>query len=258
MDCGLNLQILPQYCFSSYKYFQPGECHVSRRCTEDVLLLMIEGTLYFTEDGIPAEIHPGEYYIQRSGRLQDSAIPSTGAVYYYIHFHGEYCDNPASLPLRGFWQYSEEKEHLSRLDFLQSTGSTTVETAAEFLQLLSHLHRGENPSEHRRIVQELISRITEDLRHPWSLRELSGLSGYSVNHLISLFHRETGQTPGEFITHLRLRRTRMLLLDSDMPLNTIAEECGFGGYVNYYKAFLKQNGCAPGEWRQNMRKAQSD
>ena len=36
----------------------------------------------------------------------------------------------------------------------------------------------------------------------------------------------------------------------------IAEECGFGGYVNFYKAFQKQNGCAPGVWRQNMRKEQ--
>ncbi len=256
MQYGLNLHILPKYCYSSHKYFQPGECHVRRRCGEDVLILMMEGTLYFTEDGIPTEVHPGEYYIQRRGLFQESEIPSDGAVYYYIHFLGEYCDNPDALPLRGIWQRSEETDRIARLDFLQSTGGTEVETMAEFLSILSHLRRGEKESEHRRIVRELTASISEDPRREWSLSELSSRSGYSVNHLIGIFRRETGLTPGAFLINLRLHRARMLLLDSDMPLSRIAEECGFGGYVNFYKAFRNQNGCAPGEWRQITRKEQ--
>jgi AraC-like DNA-binding protein len=215
---------------------------------------MMEGTLYFTEDGIAATVRPGEYYIQRRGRMQDSTVPSSGAVYYYIHFDGEYCDNSDALPLRGLWQRSEDTAHIARLDFLQSTGGTFVETESEFLAILSHLRRGEQETEHRRIVRELSACITENIRHSWSLSELSSHSGYSTNHLISIFRQETGQTPGAFLTNLRLHRARMLLLDSDMPLSRIAEECGFGGYVNFYKAFLKQNGCAPGEWKMNKRK----
>jgi len=259
MGYGLNLQALPKYLFSSHKYFQPGERHTRRRCGEDVLILMMEGTLYFTEDGIPTEVHPGEYCIQRRGLFQESEIPSDGAVYYYIHFLGEYCDNPDALPLRGIWQRSEETERIARLDFLQSTGGTEVETMAEFLSILSHLRRGEKESEHRRIVRELTASISEDPRHDWSLTELSSRSGYSVNHLIQLFRRETGRAPYAYITELRLQAARNLLMNSDLPVTHIAEECGFSSYVNFYKAFVRACSCTPQEWRRQCRgRAEND
>lgn len=254
MSIGLDLQSLPRYCYSAFKYFQPGERHVTRRCAEDVLILMLEGTLYFTEDGDAIEVHRGEYYIQRRGLMQESAVPSTGAVYYYIHFLGEYCENQDALPLRGALRLTEERERMERLDLLQSTGGTAVETGAEFLSILAELRRGIGMTEHKKIVHSIIARVTEDIRRPWTLAELSALSGYSVNHVIHIFRTETGQTPHAFITGLRLHTARMLLLDSDMPLSRIAEECGFGGYVNFYKTFLNRHGCTPQQWRQRGRK----
>ena len=63
MESGLNLELLPVYCGSSFRYFEPGEKHVTRVFTQDVLLLVFEGVLRFSENGRPIEVGKGEYYI---------------------------------------------------------------------------------------------------------------------------------------------------------------------------------------------------
>ena len=54
MDDYLSSQTLPRFLFSHDRVFQPGEKHVTRICSEDVLLLVFSGVLRFVEDGTPA------------------------------------------------------------------------------------------------------------------------------------------------------------------------------------------------------------
>ena len=90
MAYGLELDQHPIYVASSFKHFLPGEKHVTRICSEDVLIIMLHGTLYFNEDGKPVQVSKGQYYIQRRGLYQEGIIPSSDARYYYIHFIGSY------------------------------------------------------------------------------------------------------------------------------------------------------------------------
>jgi len=259
MGFGLNMDVPAEYRGSAYKRFLPEERHVTRVCAEDVLILMLEGTLYFQENGIPAEVHAGEYYIQRRLLLQEGARPSPGAVYYYIHFLGEYCENHCSLPLRGAMFLREAHARFQRLEMLKNTGGTAVEVYAEFYAILAELKRGSGANEQTRTVHAVISRAAEDLRHNWTLPELAAMSGYSVNHLIQLFRRETGRAPYAYITELRLQAARNLLMNSDLPVTHIAEECGFSSYVNFYKAFVRACSCTPQEWRRQCRgRAEND
>ena len=76
MEDYLSSQTLPRFLFSHDRVFQPGEKHVTRICSEDVLLLMFSGVLRFVEDGVPVEVHGGEYYIQKRGLLQQGVVPS--------------------------------------------------------------------------------------------------------------------------------------------------------------------------------------
>ena len=70
---GINLERPITYKYASLRYFLEGEHHVSRLCRDDVLLLVFDGVLRFTEDGKPYEIHKGEYHIQRHGSLPPKA-----------------------------------------------------------------------------------------------------------------------------------------------------------------------------------------
>ena len=85
---GLDMDDLPEYCNSGFFRFRNGQKHTTRICPYDVCVIMLEGILYFNEDGKPVQVSKGEYYIQRSGLLQEGVIPSSDAFYYVIHFHG--------------------------------------------------------------------------------------------------------------------------------------------------------------------------
>ena len=67
MHIGLSMQSVPTYRLSAFRKFLPNERHITRVESSDILLLMLDGVLRFTEDGVPVELSRGEYYIQQRG-----------------------------------------------------------------------------------------------------------------------------------------------------------------------------------------------
>lgn len=255
MSVGLDLQKLPIYHASAYKIFLPGERHVRRVAGEDVLILMLDGTLHFWENQKEIQLKQGEYYIQRRGLLQEGKIPSDTAKYYYIHFTGDYCEEEQALALRGTGDFSALVPAFGALDFLQLSGGSAVEKAALFYRILSGLCKKERQTQHGQVVTRIMTMMQEDIRHPFTLRELAERCGYSPNSVIQFFKAETGQTPWGFLQKARLAAAKRQLLDSDLPVGVIAEECGFSGYVNFYKSFVKQEQMPPLVWRKMRRDA---
>ncbi len=250
---GLDLQKLPMYHASAHKVFRPGEKHVRRIAGEDVLILMLEGTLHFLENGEQIDLEKGEYYIQRKGLLQEGRIPSDDARYYYIHFTGAYGQSQQTLPLRGTGDFSTLLPVFDALDFLQLSGASAVEKSALFYRILSGICKKERQTQHKQVVMQIMMMIQENIRHPFTLDELAERCGYSPNSIITFFREETGQTPFSFLQKARIEAAKRQLSDSDLPVGIIAEECGFSGYVNFYKSFVKLEGIAPLEWRKLRR-----
>lgn len=253
MSYGLDLQKLPEYHSSAHKVFRTGEKHVRRVSGEDVLILMLDGTLHFWEDGLRVDLVKGEYYIQRRGLLQEGRLPSDDAKYYYIHFIGEYTKKKPLLPLRGEGDFSTLLPVFQALDFLQLSGGSTVEKTALFYRVLSGIRKKERQTGHGQVVTQAMMMIQENIQHPFTLHELAKHCGYSSNSIITFFKEETGQTPFEFIQKARIEAAKQQLLNSDLPVGIIAEECGFAGYANFYKSFVKQEGAAPLAWRKMRR-----
>ena len=71
MPTGISMQTVPTYRLSAFRRFLPNERHITRVESGDILLLMLDGVLRFTEDGVPVELSGGEYYIQQRGLFQD-------------------------------------------------------------------------------------------------------------------------------------------------------------------------------------------
>ena len=76
--------------------------------------------------------------------------------------------------------------------------------------------------------------------------------GYNKNHIIRIFKKETGKTPHAYITDIKIEKAKQLLLGSDASLSQISIECGFGEYINFYKAFMKNEGCPPLAWKKQQ------
>lgn len=249
MAYGLNINQLPEYCYSGFKTFVSGEKHITRICEEDVLIMMFDGELYFNEDGKSVEVMNGQYYIQKAGLLQEGLIASDNARYYYIHFHGNFCDDTSTLPLSGNSSLLENFEGFRTLELLQHTAASRVEKSAEFFWILSKLKAEGEISRNRKCVLKVISWITEDYEKIYTLEELATRCGYSKNHFIRIFKEETWLTPFSYILNLRINAAKTLLANSDRPIAEISQKCGFGSYINFYKAFTRREGITPEQWR---------
>ena len=250
---GLNMNTSPAYVFSAYKFFSEGEKHCVRTCAHDVLLLMLDGVLHFREGGTDVSVQKEHFYIQRRGIFQEGILPSSSARYYYIHFIGEYSTEEPALPLYGKSDFTGLTDSFRQLNFLQASGGSQVEKAAVFYTILAHLMQRISHTPQNYLVRQIIAAVSEQLSHNYSLDELAALCGYSKNRIIQVFKHETGQTPYAYILSLRMDAAKRLLATSEQPIATIAEETGFGSYMNFYKEFIKKQQCTPMEWRKKSK-----
>ncbi len=81
--------------------------------------------------------------------------------------------------------------------------------------------------------------------HPaerWRLDELASLCAVSVPHLISLFRRDTGQTPRQYLLRRRIERAAAMLQNKERPVTEIAHELGFSSSQHFATAYRKLRG----------------
>ncbi len=235
---------MPIYENSAFKLFERGETHVTRTIQTHVLIIMLGGTLRFYEAGKLITLQKGEWYIQRAGLLQQSAGDCGGADYYYVHFGG---DIPCKI--RGELDTAVILPTLERLDYLFLSGGDEFSKTAVFYSILDML-RGSTHFAND-VVSKVLKATLRDLTKRHTLDELASLCGYSKNHLINVFKKQTGLSPVAYIANIRHERAKMLLCDSVLSVSAVAQKTGYTDYVNFYKDFVKREGITPTEYRKN-------
>jgi AraC family transcriptional regulator len=79
-------------------------------------------------------------------------------------------------------------------------------------------------------------------REPWTIGALSRLAGLSPSHLTSLFVREVGVSPHQYLLHERIQRAKELLRGTDTPVTEIALALGFSSSQHFAKMFKRVAG----------------
>ncbi|MDZ8120509.1 AraC family transcriptional regulator [Pontiella agarivorans] len=67
------------------------------------------------------------------------------------------------------------------------------------------------------------------------------------------FQKAFGRTPFDEIRQIRINHARKLLVETDKPLQIIAEECGYTTYNYLAQVFKQVTGCSPSTYRKRMR-----
>ena len=221
---GIDLNQPIEYCYASMRYFKEGEHHVNRICPEDVLLLVYEGILRVEEDGVNYEIHPGEYHIQRKGSLQRGVEASDSPKYMYVHFKGVWTKGGNVLPADGTFSGKDMFQLMETMDFREHNGYSLVERYSLFFQILVALYQtNQVEGLSNKMADYIAGNVPQDL----SLENMSHTFGYSKNHIINIFKKAYGMTPGQYLTKKRIEKAQWLLESTADTLETVAEKCGF-------------------------------
>ena len=82
---------------------------------------------------------------------------------------------------------------------------------------------------------------------------LAATVGLSARHFSRLFAAEVGQTPARYVERVRVDRARTLLESTDHGLVSVAGRCGFGSGETLRRAFHRQLGVSPDDYRRHFR-----
>lgn len=122
-----------------------------------------------------------------------------------------------------------------------------------YQQQVLRLRAAVYPHAHRR-QQVLAARafIEQHYAEPIGLPAIADAAGCSRFHFLRLFRQYYGCTPHQYLTTVRLREARRLLLGGA----TATEACfavGFGSVASFTALFRRQHGCPPGAFAAHHR-----
>lgn len=254
---GIDLNKKLDYHYASLRFFNKGEHHIERVCGEDVLLLVFKGILRFSEDGTEYSVSPGKYHIQKCHSVQKGEIASDSPRYLYVHFDAEWADEGEILPKSGEFDLSELKPIMYHLDEIAHGRATKCECSAKFFEILSHLYRFSNKKAPT-YANEIAEYISRNISRRITLAELAAEFNFCKNHIINIFKREYSMTPFEYINDMRIEKAKRLLEITSKPVETVAYECGYDTYSNFYNMFLSHEHVPPSKWRSLKRLSQID
>ncbi|MBE6709093.1 MAG: helix-turn-helix transcriptional regulator [Ruminococcaceae bacterium] len=110
--------------------------------------------------------------------------------------------------------------------------------------------------ENSNIVKQAIDYIrNESYKSDMTIDDVAANAGFSTNYFNSIFAAHTGFNVMEYVRFIRLKNAAMLLLKTNREVLDIALECGYEAHESFTRAFKRQYGNTPNEYRKKKSRA---
>ena len=97
-------------------------------------------------------------------------------------------------------------------------------------------------------IERSLKYIDSHLSENITLEEIANVAHMSKNYFCRIFKKLNGMSPWDYITVKRIEHAVMLLNTTDLTRLEIAQRCGYNNTSNFYYAFKKVTGKAPGDY----------
>ena len=104
-------------------------------------------------------------------------------------------------------------------------------------------------SKHVDVLHKAIMYIKNHYTEKITLQDVADSVFLNMTYFSKIFKDETGQTPGNFITAIRIDASRRLLQDQKVEIVDIPEMVGFESQSYFTRVFKKAEGCTPAQYR---------
>lgn len=255
-EIRLSNDIPPSIFRTEYKVFSPDESHMERKIDFYIMIFMVKGTLYFTEDDVEITLNSNEYYLQNKDVLQSAIRPSPTAEYYFVHFKGCLCKENESgiiLPFRMDYDKEYVIPLLKKLtNYSLALPYSFLNASIDFYKLMKYL------TGNRKFDEDMVKKTIEYLNNNYTKKityeTLCDTFKYSEAHLKKFFKKATGISAHEYLLDIRLRMVMQRLQSTNRSLVDISVSSGFSDFPSLYRAFKSRMGISPSEYRKLYRK----
>ena len=243
--------------------------HSKRKLPEAVLLLGFAGECQITQEGKTNILKKGDFQILFPNHTHfGTDFAKKGQSHFWCHFHlpneywiaGEsqadefrkkgYCVIPEFYHLQDIEKYYVLFSQL--IDSAESECFNGV-VCNSFLKILlcsiAENCEFKNSSNRKLVSSKLKELILFKNYKNISISEASKALVYNPNYLSRIIKNETGLAPVEYINTLKIKNAKNLLINSNMRVSMIAQQCGFADEKYFLKVFKKYENVTPTQYR---------
>ena len=252
--------------------------HADRTIDFNVLIYVIEGTIYVTENDIDYAVNAGEMLFLKNGlrHFGKREIPK-GTRWYFVHFY--FSEQPAleeftpsSTPIQ---QYEPVKFSRTLPKFMSDLNGSRIEK--KLAELVEYFHSDDNMKKWninlrlhdllteiamynavderpRKLSDRIADYINSHYTEPFSARILEKEFFLSYKYMAAVFKKETGRTMQQYHTFLRMTEACRLLKSTLMSIGEISERVGYQDMLYFSRCFHSTYGMSPIEYRRNVPK----
>lgn len=98
-------------------------------------------------------------------------------------------------------------------------------------------------------VERAVRYIEEHYSYPITVEDIAGYTGVCRSHLYRMFQRVLKKSPKDYVEEYRIRQACQLLGETGLPITTIAHSVGYEDNLYFSKAFKKNMGKTPSDYR---------
>lgn len=107
-------------------------------------------------------------------------------------------------------------------------------------------------------VRQAIEFIQNNYHYGIRVSDIADYVGVSRGYLHTLFIKNLGQSPQEFLLNFRISRASQLLILTDLTVEGVAQSCGYSDPLVFSKIFKKKHGVTPSCYRKDKWKQQKN
>lgn len=157
--------------------------------------------------------------------------------------------------LKGRIPEHEIREGLERIYRVKgNTYEASVAMTGELYSLLAvFMHYSQRKEQEKDVqltyVEKAESYIGTNYSYPITVEDIAAYVGISRSHLFRSFQNYMRKSPKEYLTEYRIKQACHLLKETGLSVSAIAYSVGFENNLYFSKAFKKQKGMSPSEYR---------
>jgi AraC-like DNA-binding protein/mannose-6-phosphate isomerase-like protein (cupin superfamily) len=106
-----------------------------------------------------------------------------------------------------------------------------------------------NSPEMRIIMEKVFNIIDENYHDEITLKDVAGISNFSVTHFCRIFKKATGMTFHNYLCFYKVKLAEKLLRTTDKTITEVALESGFGSPITLTRNFKRFKKCTPSEYK---------
>ncbi len=266
-DQNSNSALFHLYAFG--KLFPDPHYIIARKSNPDTIIeCVLDGVGYIEADGFVTKVKKGDCYILRAGAAHsyysDDAEPYTKL---WVTVSGSIVEQWLDLykiDTTPFVRCLDITSYFNQIKQL-ALGAPQLEREKRLILLVhnilfemgmtapqaSETHKSDEPyiKTNENVILDVRKHIEKLCNEKLTMRELWSKFGISAKQLNSLFFEKYGISPIRYHMQCKLASAVYFLESTDMGIDVIGETIGFCDRSHFRKAFLRQYGVTPSQYR---------